>query len=210
MRNNLLPIAKEGFYRIALTFVLFVIFAILDLEFLEFFSFLTLLFFIFVYRNPERMVPNLEQMSVVSPVDGVLLSIEELVDNQYTYKLEVDSSYLNVSLLRVPLSSSLETIDIQHGARLSQKVALSRDLNESIELVFHDTHKNKIKISHMLKQSFDDIKIDAREKQNLVQGNRYGLMVNGITTIYLPQNFRLNVRVGQELKASQTLIGYFS
>ncbi|WP_372999721.1 phosphatidylserine decarboxylase [Sulfurimonas sp.] len=210
MNNNLLPIAKEGFSRIGFTILAFIIFAILDLELLEFFSFLTLIFFIFVYRNPERMIPNFEQMSVVSPVDGVLISIEELENEEYAYKLEINSSYLNVSLLRTPLSSKIETIDIKHGARLSQLSPLARDVNERVEVVFQDSHENNVKVSHMLKQSFDDIKLDVITKQNLVQGSRYGLMVNGITTVYLPQNFRVNVSVGQELNASQTLVGYFS
>ncbi len=210
MNNNLLPIAKEGFSRIGLTILAFVIFSILDLELLEFFSFLVLIFFVFVYRNPERMIPNHEQMSVVSPVDGVLLSIEEIDDKEYAYKLEINSSYFNVSLLRAPLNSYVENIDIKHGARLSQTLPLSRDINERVEVVFQDYHENKIKVSHMLKQSFEDIKLDVITKQNLLQGSRYGLMVNGITTIYLPQNFRVNLGVGEELKASQTLVGYFS
>ncbi|MFT7002984.1 MAG: phosphatidylserine decarboxylase [Sulfurimonas sp.] len=208
--NNLLPIAKEGFSRIGISFAALVVFAILDLELLEFLSFLSILFFIFVYRNPERVTPSFEQMSVVSPVDGVVLSIEELSTEEYSYKLEINSSYLNVSLLRAPLSATVESIKLRYGARLSQTVPLSRDLNEHVDIVFLDNNQNKIKITHMLKQSIDDIKIYFIAKQNLTQGNRYGLMVNGITTIYLPQNFRLNVSVGQEVNASQTLIGYFS
>jgi phosphatidylserine decarboxylase len=68
---------------------------------------------------------------------------------------------------------------------------------------------NKIKVLHKLKQSFKSIDIDIQESQSLMQGARYGLMVNGITTIYLPHNFRLNVGIGSELVASETLIGYF-
>lgn len=210
MNNNLLPIAKEGFSRIGFAILAYAIFALLDFDLLEFFSFLLILFFVFVYRNPERMLPSLEKMSVLSPVDGVLLSIEELENDEYLYKLEINSNYLNVSLLRAPFNGVLEHVDIKHGARLSQDTALSREINERVELVLEDQSKNKIKVSHMLKQSFDEIKLNVISKQNLIQGSRYGLMVNGITTIYLPQNFRLNVSVGQEMGASQTLIGYFS
>lgn len=210
MNNNLLPIAKEGFSRIGLAILAYIVFTILDFDFLEFFSFLLIVFFVFVYRNPERMIPSLEKMSVLSPVDGVVLSIQELEDDEYLYKLEINSSYLNVSLLRTPLNSALEHLDIKHGARLSQNTPLSKDINERVDLVFEDEYKNKIKVSHILKQSFDDIKLNVIPKQRLIQGSRYGLMVNGITTIYLPQNFRLNVSVGQEIEASQTLIGYFS
>jgi len=210
MNNNLLPIAKEGFSRIGFAILAYAIFTILDFGFLGFFSFLLIIFFVFVYRNPERMVPSLEKMSVLSPVDGVLLSIKELENDEYLYKLEINSSYLNVSLLRTPLNGTLNYMDLKHGARLSKNAILSKEINERVELIFEDDYENKVKISHMLKQSFDDIKLNVIPKQRLVQGSRYGLMVNGITTIYLPQNFRLNVSVGQELNASQTLIGYFS
>lgn len=210
MKNNLLPIAKEGFTRIGFTIIAFIIFSFFDFNLLEFLSFLTLLFLIYVYRNPERMIPSFEELSVVSPVDGVLLSIEELKNEEYSYKLEINSNYLNVSLLRAPLNSVIKNIDVNHGARLSHTSILSRYINERVELIFQDNYKNKIKVSHILKQSFDNIKLDIMNKESLIQGSRYGLMVNGITTLYLPQNFRINVSIGEELNSSQSLIGYLS
>jgi len=68
----------------------------------------------------------------------------------------------------------------------------------------------RLKITHRLKQSFSPLFIEAIESHNLQQIARYGLMINGITSIYFPDNFRLNVNVGDELKASESLIGYFS
>jgi len=35
-------------------------------------------------------------------------------------------------------------------------------------------------------------------------------MMSGISELYLPKNFRLNISQGDEVKASQTLLGYFS
>ena len=210
MRNNLLPIAKEGWNYILCSLGAFLIFTILDLEFLQFFSFLALIFFLFVFRNPERLTPIFAKNSVVSPVDGVILSIEELQEHEYAYKIECDSSYLNISLLRTPLNSTIKSVNFQKGARLSKFSPLSKDINENYELVFEDENANMVKVTHMLKQSFKSIDIDAIISQKLTQGARYGLMVNGITTIYLPQNFRLNVSVSQKVNASESLIGYFS
>lgn len=210
MNSNLLPIAKEGFNRIGIAFLAFIFFAIFDFEFFEFLSFVVVIFLLFVYRNPERMSPILELKSVVSPVDGTVVSIEEVDDSEYAYKIEINSSYFDVSLLRSPLSATVESVDIKHGAKLSKDSPLSRDLNERVEIVFRDSFDNSIKVRHMLKQSFDTIKVDLSTKQNSIQGARYGLMLNGVTTIYLPQNFRVNLSIGQEVDASQTLVGYFS
>lgn len=210
MRNNLFPIAKEGWNFIGYSVLAFVVFAIFDFDFFEFVSFIAILFFIFVYRNPERELPAFQESSVVSPIDGVVSSIEEIEDKEFAYKVEVNSSYLDVSVLRVPMDSTLKSFSIKHGARLSQFDSLAKNINENAQLVFEDSNSNKVKVSHMLKQSFDGIKVGVIENQKLSQASRYGVMVNGVTTIYLPQNFRLNISVGNELKASETLIGYFS
>ncbi len=209
-KNNLFPVAKEGWIYVGYSVLIFIIFSIMDLEFLEFFSFLTIIFFLFIYRNPERATPFFHENSIVSPVDGKVIAITELNDKDYAYKVEMDSSYFNVSLLRVPFDSILKSVSVQRGARLSRFDSLSKKINENAELVFEDKNANNIKISHILKQSFSPIKIEALQAQNFLQGNRYGVMVSGTTTIYLPQNIRLNVAVGNELTGSESLIGYFS
>jgi phosphatidylserine decarboxylase len=211
MKNNLLPIAKEGWNYLIGSVALLLVFAFFDLDFLEFLAFLSTLFFIFVFRNPERQNMLYQENSVVSPVDGTVVSIEELHEKSGSgFKVEIDSTYLNVSLLRIPFTSTLEHVEMKKGARLSPLSPLSSSINENTELVFSDMKSsNKIKVLHKLKQSFKSIDIDIQESQSLMQGARYGLMVNGVTTIYLPHNFRLNVGIGSELVASETLIGYF-
>ncbi|OHD96955.1 MAG: phosphatidylserine decarboxylase [Sulfurimonas sp. RIFCSPHIGHO2_12_FULL_36_9] len=212
MKSNLLPIAREGWNYLIGSIVLLLIFKFLNFEFLQFLAFLAMMFFVYVFRNPERQNMLYQENSIVSPVDGTVVSIEELHDEENSgYKVEIEGTYLNVSLLRVPFTSSLEHIEIQRGARLSATSPLSKNINENAELIFADKRSsNKIKIIHKLKQSFETIDIDIIKAQDLLQGTRYGLMINGITTIYLPTNFRLNVGLGSELIASETLIGYFT
>jgi len=210
MKSNLLPIAKEGWNYIAYSFVAFIVFSILDLELFEFISFLILMFLIFVFRNPERELPRFGDNSVVSPVDGTVLAIDEVQDSDFAYKVTIDSSYKDVAILRAPIDANMNSINKQSGTRLSSNSLLSNKLNENATIVFEDKNSNKVKVFHMLKQSFSEIKIDAIKSQNLFQSSRYGVMIDGITTVYLPQNFRLNITVGNELKASESLIGYFS
>lgn len=212
MRSNLLPIAREGWSYLAYSIAALIVFTIIDIDFLQFLAFLTTLFFVFIFRNPERQNMLYQQNSVVSPVDGVVSSIEELQGKgSYAYKVEIDGSYFNVALLRVPFSSTLEELNLQRGARLSAFKSLSKNINENAELVFSDTKSsNKMKLVHRLKQSIKGIDIDVNKGQNLLQSSRYGLVVNGITELYLPHNFRLNIDIGSELKASESLIGYFT
>jgi len=210
MRANLLPIAQEGWKYIASTSAFLILFSLLDLDLLTLLTSLLLISFLYLFRNPERQLPMFEKLSVVAPSDGVVKAIVELQESQYSYRIDIESSCLDVAVLRAPLSAKLESMTKYNGTRVSKDSKLFKDTNENIVLVFVDENANRLKITHRLKQSFSPLFIEAIESQNLHQTARYGLLLNGVTSIYLPNNFRLNVNVGTELKASESLIGYFS
>ncbi|MDD3817627.1 MAG: phosphatidylserine decarboxylase [Thiovulaceae bacterium] len=210
MRNNLYPISKEGFKYIGASVALFVFFTFVDIAFLEFLSFVAILFFIYVFRNPERMIPSYEPQSVTSPVDGMVVSIDEIEDAEYKYAIKIESSYFDVALLRAPLSGTIEILEEQKGAALPLQDSLAEKLNTKATLLFTNATDNKVKVSHLLKRSFDDIALNTIQSKNLLQGARYGSMINGVTTLYLPENFRINIDVGMQILASDTLVGYFS
>ncbi|MDD5157262.1 phosphatidylserine decarboxylase [Sulfurimonas sp.] len=210
MNKNLLPIAKEGWNYIAGAVLLFFVFKLFDFTYLSFILFIVVVFFVYIFRNPEREQLLYQEDSVASPVDGLVVSIDELLDDKYMYKVEIDGSYRKVSLLRVPFMALLKSVKVSHGARLSSKNELHKSLNESVELVFVDRKENSLKVLHRLKESFVDIEIKNVESQTLLQGSRYGFMLNGTTTLYLPRNFRLNINIGDELIASNSLIGFFT
>lgn len=210
MRNNLFIIAKSGWSYIGYALLAFVIFSILDLDLLAFASFLFAVFFIYVFRNPEKEMPFFQPNSVVAPTDGVVTTIQQLEDSEYAYKIDIESSYFNIGVLRFPMDTKVETVTVVKGSRVAKNSKLFPLLNEYAELVFVDNAENRVKVIHRLKQSFAPIDIDLVKNQELMQRTRYGTMVNGVTSIYLKSNFRVNVSVGQETSASETLIGYFS
>ena len=210
MRNNLFIIAKSGWIYIGYGLLAFAIFSLLDMEFLAFIAFGLTLFFVYVFRNPEREIPFYQTNSLVAPCDGVVTSIEQLEDSEYAYRVDIESSYFNVGMLRVALNAKVDSVHVIRGSRVSKNSKLFALLNEYAEIVFRDANGNTIKVLHRLKQGFAPLDIDLIEGQELMQTARYGVMVNGVTSLYLPANFRLNLHVGQELSASETLVGYFS
>lgn len=210
MKNNLFPIAQAGIKYVSISAAVFVLFFLFDFEFLTFIAFLVTLALGFSFRNPERELPPFEQGSVVAPIDGLVTSIESIEDDNFAYKIKIDTTSLDVGVLRVPMASKLQILQHFHGARLSDAIQLHQDINENATLVFEDSNANLVKIHHRLKQSFAPIFIDVIEAQELRQGARYGVQINGTTTIFLPKNFRVNVSVGNQLQGSQTLLGYLS
>jgi phosphatidylserine decarboxylase len=210
MKNNLFVIIKNGWSYLAYAFVAFVIFKLLDMDMFATLAFLAGVLFIYLFRNPERELSTFGKNSIVSPVDGTVTNIVELEDANYAYRVDIVTSYLDVSVLRVPLTGALKSIQMRNGTRVSSESKLFNDLNERCELVFVNENANKIKVVHTLSQSFAPLSIDIIKSQNVVQTARYGFMLTGVTSIYLPNNVRLNIDVANELKASETLLGYFS
>lgn len=209
-KSNLLPISKEGISSLLCLSALFVLLLLFDLEFLSFLAFILLAFTVYTFRNPERQLPLFEKSSIIAPSDGVVRSITELNEGEYAYKIDIESRFTDVGVLRAPMSGKLINIKKYHGTRVSKKSKLYNSLNEYTSLVISDENKNQLQVLHRLQQSFIALHVDLMESQTMHQTARYGFMHNGTTTLYLPQNVRLNIQVGNELNASESLIGYFS
>lgn len=210
MKNNLFPISKEGWSYIGYSLGFFAIFSILDWEILQILSFVLIIFFLFVFRNPERELPSFDEKSVLCPVDGEVISIDTLKDSEYAYKVSIGSTYKNVGILRAPMNASLISVNKKHGTRLSLNNKLAMQTNENISIIFENTDTNKIKVLHTVKQSLCGVIVDIEQNKSITQSARYGIMVNGVTDIYLPSNFRLSLILGEEITASKSLVGYFS
>ena len=209
MTSTLLPIAKSGIKYMLYSFAIFTALSIFHFYTLALAAFFFIVIFAYIYRNPEREQSIFEKNSVLSPVDGLVISIEEIKDADYVYKVEVDNTYLDVAILRAPFDCVLSAVNAHHGARLSLGSSLGKKINENIELVFTNGEYQTMKIKHVLKQSVVPFSVYAKKGQKLKQACRYGDMPNGITEMYIPRNFRLNMNEGDRLTASQTLIGYF-
>jgi len=211
MKNNLFIIAQSGWKYILYAFVAFWFFELFDLDFLSLIAFIAIVFFIIVFRNPERERVVLQTKGVTTPVDGVVSSIEEIQDSsEYAYRIEIDSSYLNVSVVRAVMDGNVEEIEEFKGCRLAKHSKLFLALNENMTIVFKDEDNHRVKVIHRLKRSFAPLDIDLVLKQKLLQGARYGVVVNGLTTLYLQKDTVPSVKVGEELYASQTLLATFN
>ena len=117
---------------------------------------------------------------------------------------------MDVSLLRSPINATIESLQLYNGTRVSKTSKHLETLNENVEITFVDKKNHKIKVKHTLTQSFAPLMLDVMESQRLLKSSRYGVMVCGVTSIYLPSNVRVNVNLASEVKASQTLIGFLS
>ena len=210
MGNNLMILHQHSLKYIAYSFVAFVVLLMLDLELLSLVAFIFMAFSAYVFRNPEKLFLSHEQNSVTFPVDGTIISVEEIKDSEYAYKVDVKSSYFDISFLRTPFDAKVTSLNIVRGARLSADSKLYDNLNEYAELLFIDKNDNKMRVIHKLTRSFAPLFIDVSTDDEVMKSARYGAMLSGITSIYLPHSFKLNATVGNKVSASETLLGFYA
>jgi phosphatidylserine decarboxylase len=213
-RSNTFILAEEGWRYVAGLVVAYLFFALIDAEVLQFLTAAALVAAVYMYRNPERIVPRYQPDSIVAPADGRVASVELLeacpVMDGACYKLVIRSKCLDTALLRIPFTAGVEHLAYRRGSRLSLSKPLSKELNEKARIDFSDEQGHKLVIEHLLAQTLDDISLRIVQGQSVTQGARYGLMVKGDHTLYLPKTCDLAVKSGDRVRAGESLIGYFS
>lgn len=209
--NDTFIIAKDGFKCIAAAVALMLFMMVIDAEFLTFLSFVLVLVTIWIYHNPERTVPYLQEDSIVSVADGVIKSIETVdVDEGIDqYKIVIKSGFLDTAILRAPFTCEVQEAGTVHGARFSSTAPLAKKLNEQSHIIFGQDDK-AIQVMHTLHLASVGIKNRLNPNDHVIQGMRYGLMVNGESTVVLPANSRIAIKVGDKVRAGETLLGFFS
>ena len=209
--NDTFIIARDGLKCIAASATLFLLMWIIDADVLTVVSFVLLLLTLWVYRNPERALPYHQENSIVSVCDGTVKSIETVEDEEgnTTYNIVVSSSFLDTSVLRVPFMCEVHESSVVSGARLSASSPLAERLNEKSLVVFGEGEKQVV-VMHTLHLASLGIINRLTSGNSVVQGARYGLMVKGETMIALPPESRVAVKVGQKVRAGETLVGFFS
>jgi phosphatidylserine decarboxylase len=119
MKEPQIPVAKEGY-----PFIIFSAFATITAALLEYEFFAVLLLFLtgfvfYFFRDPERVVPDGEDV-VVSPADGKIILVEKMFDdrfvNEHVYKVSIFMSIFDVHVNRLPFSGEVEKIQYKAGS----------------------------------------------------------------------------------------------
>jgi len=211
MRRDTFIIAKDGWKCIAASGALLLFMLMIDGDLFTFLAAILFLLTVWVYRNPERALPYTQEKSIVSVCDGTVKSIETSEDEEGNahYNITVKSSFLDTSILRVPFNAKVKERSLVSGARLSATSPLATRLNEKSLVVFGEGEEQVV-VMHTLELASVGIKNRLQVSQQVLQGERYGLMVKGETMIALPPESRVAIKVGDKVRAGETLIGYFS
>ena len=206
-------IVKEGFAFIGISGGLFLLSMLYGAAIFWqlLFLFLTL-FFLYFFRNPDRIPDDASYGVILSPSDGEILSITETNEKFFTdekmIKISIKLRIFDVHIQRAPFESKIEKSDYIHGEFLTLADEKASELNEQNRTLFVCEDKKIITnqiAGFITRRIVPFVKKD--EKVGL--GQRYGMIVFGSQVdIYVPKNTNLKVSKGQRVLAGESVIGF--
>jgi len=205
-------ILKEGYPFIfgALGFFLF---SLLFLgKFFILISVFLVAFFIYFFRNPERIPEDTSKGVVISPSDGTILSITDDISpltNEESIKISIRLSIFDVHIQRSPLQGEMSAREYIHGEFLSLSDEKASELNEQNRVLF-ENEDSKIVVNQIAGFLTRRI-VMFRDLGPIKLAERYGMIMFGSQVdVYLPKNVNLKVSEFQKIKAGESVIGYLN
>lgn len=204
---------KEGHLIILYTFLLIALITVLVDFFIEnqilkyilqTFCLLTLILILQFFRNPKRKF-NLNPEKVLSPVDGKIVAIEEVFENEYfndkRLQVSIFMSPINVHVTRYPIGGKVLYSKYHPGKYLVAWHPKSSEKNERTTIVINNKNIGKIlyrQIAGLLARRIINY---AKVEENVFQGNDAGFIKFGSRVdLFLPLNAKINVKINQNVK----------
>jgi phosphatidylserine decarboxylase len=213
MKERTGPIARPGYRFIILGMLIF----LLGWWTGRLFTFLGLvltLFFVYFFRDPERLVPAAAGL-VISPADGRVISLERVREEHFlkqpVQKLSIFMNVFDVHVNRAPVAGQVQGMVYQPGRYLAANRSEAPDQNEQLAVHLKTPNGADVVMVQIAGLIARRIISYVQEGEKLDQGERVGLICFGSRVdLYLPEECRVQVQVGQKVKAGSSIIGRWS
>ncbi len=206
-------INKSGYPFIILFFVVTLIFSLFS-DFLGWLGLILSIWCIYFFRDPDRVTPKDENI-LVAPADGKILSIKNemcpenlsTVKNEKMNKISIFMNVFNVHVNRIPFSGKVVWLKYIPGAFFNASLDKSSKDNERMISKIEIKNNKFIYVVQIAGLIARRIKCDLEENQNVIIGERFGIIRFGSRLdVYLPNDFSLQVLEGQTTIAGETVL----
>lgn len=168
---------------------------------------------VYFFRDPARLVPEVEGL-LVSPADGLVQKIEKAtppaelgLEQVETTRISIFLNVFNVHVNRVPVAGEIIKVAYHPGKFLSANLDKASDENERNSIIVKTKEGKEITIVQIAGLVARRIVSYAKEGQNVVTGERYGIIRFGSRVdIYLPDGVMPLVVEGQTALGGETII----
>nr|WP_321237305.1 phosphatidylserine decarboxylase family protein [uncultured Psychroserpens sp.] len=210
---------KEGYKIILITFVVVIAAILLIDRFIEI-SWLRILLMVGMlvllvlilqfFRNPKRHT-TLNNHTAVSPVDGKVVVIEEVFENEVfnekRIQVSVFMSPLNVHVTRYPIGGNVTYSKYHPGKYLVAWHPKASEENERTTVVVENEHFGKVLYRQIAGALAKRIVNYAKAEDKAIQGDDSGFIKFGSRVdLFLPLDANIKVKLNQKVKGGESII----
>jgi phosphatidylserine decarboxylase len=206
-------ILKEGYPFIFVSGGLFLLSLFFHFSaFWQILFFVLFAFFVFFFRNPERVPEDESKGAIISPSDGEIIEIVDAISpiiEEAMIKISIRLSIFDVHVQRSPIEGEMIAKEYIHGLFLSLNSNKASKLNEQNRVLFKNGNANIVvnQIAGFITRRIVDFRGCGRVKL----AERYGMIMFGSQVdLYVPKNTKIKVTEFQKVKAGESLIGFIN
>ncbi|HXA86813.1 MAG TPA: phosphatidylserine decarboxylase [Candidatus Dormibacteraeota bacterium] len=165
-------------------------------------------FFLWFFRDPERVIPDAAG-AVVSPGDGKVTDVSPvLVDGGRRVRVSIFLSVFDVHVNRSPVAGVIRDVRYQKGKFLNAMNAASAEQNEQ-NIVTLDSTGQKVVFKQIAGILARRIVFTKNVGDRLERGERVGLIKFGSRVdVFLDASATLQVKVGDRVKGGASVLAY--
>jgi phosphatidylserine decarboxylase len=214
MKEQHIPVAREGYPFIGFAAFVTIIFAVLGYDVIAFWAMLLTGFVLYFFRDPSRIIPAAPD-ALVSPADGKVILVEKVFDdrfvNEQVYKVSIFMNIFNVHVNRAPFPATVNAITYSPGRFYSANTERGALENEFCAVTMSTDSGQRFAVVQIAGLIARRIVCWAEQGDSLCRGQRFGLICFGSRVdLYLPLKTQLEIATGQKVKAGETVLGYLS
>ncbi len=162
------------------------------------------------FRNPKRQIKHNDN-HILSPVDGKVVVIEEVEENEYfkskRLQVSVFMSPLNVHVTRFPLGGTVLYSKYHPGKYLVAWHPKSSTENERTTVVVENVNFGKVLFRQIAGALAKRIVNYAKENEQVIQGTDQGFIKFGSRVdLFLPLDASIKVKLNQKVKGGKSII----
>ena len=202
---------KEGYRFLAIAAVITFILLMLSST-LGIIAFIVTIWVYYFFRDPERYSIN-DDNYLLSPADGIISQIVKingpkelgLGEKQYT-RVSIFMNIFNCHVNRVPASGSITEILYKPGKFLNASLDKASEENERNYIKFKNKNDEDLVVVQIAGLIARRIVCDVKEKNEIKQGEKFGIIRFGSRVDLYFENYNLLVCEGQKTIAGETLL----
>lgn len=214
---SIIMIHREGYFIIILTILFLLILNVVIIAFIPilylFIVTLSIILFLLIiqfFRNPKRLITQVDNNLIYAPADGKVVVIEEAEEPEYfkdkRLMISIFMSPLNVHANRNPVSGVVKYKQYHSGKYLVAWHPKSSTENERATVVI-DNGNAEILVRQIAGAMARRIKNYLQVGQQVTQGSEMGFIKFGSRVdVFLPLDAKVEVKIGQAVRGNVDVI----